>query len=172
MGNPRVRAAVASDADDMGRVHVSSWRAGYRGLMPDGVLDRLDPVARADWHRQNLDPLPAGTQAFVAEVNGRVVGFIRVGEERDGDSAEVYAIYVDPAHWGTGAGRALLDAGVTWLTGDGPRPVRLWTLDGNERARRFYERCGFVADGATGSHPVDGGRLDVPIVRFTLAPGG
>jgi RimJ/RimL family protein N-acetyltransferase len=51
----------------------------------------------------------------------------------------------------------------------GPRPVRLWTLDGNERARRFYQRYGFVADGALGSHPVGDG-VEVPTLRYTLDP--
>jgi GNAT superfamily N-acetyltransferase len=81
----------------------------------------------------------------------------------------VYAIYVDPEHWSTGAGRALMTAALDYLTASGPRPVRLWALDGNERARRFYERCGFVADGAVGSHPVRD-ELEVPTIRFSLAP--
>jgi GNAT superfamily N-acetyltransferase len=79
----------------------------------------------------------------------------------------VYAIYVDPPSWGTGAGRALMDAAVAHLRGYGLTPVRLWALDGNERAARFYRRYGFVADGATGTDPLGGG--EVPTIRFTLA---
>jgi ribosomal protein S18 acetylase RimI-like enzyme len=161
-----VRSAVVDDADAIARVHARSWQAAYRGLMPDHVLDGIDVEARARWHREHLRQPPAGSAVFVAvDTAEQTIGFTIVGESDDG--AAVFAIYVDPERWGAGAGRALMDAAVAHLTAAGPRPVRLWTLDGNERARRFYERRGFVADGAVGSHALGDG-LDVPTVRFTL----
>ena len=87
-----------------------------------------------------------------------VGGFVNCGPYRiDQDSArrdrlqggEIYAIYVDPQHWGTGAGRALMAAALSHLAGEGLSPVRLWVLADNHRARRFYERHGFTADGTT-----------------------
>ena len=45
----RVRAATADDAAGVARVHVDSWRATYKGLMPDAVLDGLSVDNRADW---------------------------------------------------------------------------------------------------------------------------
>jgi GNAT superfamily N-acetyltransferase len=48
---------------------------------------------------------------LVAEQDGRVVGFAVAGAAKDPQGAgELYAINVDPDHWGTGAGRALLVA--------------------------------------------------------------
>ncbi|GAA1812371.1 GNAT family N-acetyltransferase [Planosporangium flavigriseum] len=168
-----VRPATVDDADQTGRVHVRSWQVGYRGLMPDAVLDGLDPVARAARHREILARAEPGTATFVAVVDAAVVGFASVGDYRDGSdpdgAGEVYAIYVDPSAWGAGAGRALMDAAVAYLTTTGPRPVRLWALDGNERARRFYERYGFLADGSVRTHPIGAG-LDVPTVRYSLQP--
>jgi GNAT superfamily N-acetyltransferase len=171
MTSPRVRPAVVDDADAIARVHVRSWQAAYRGFMPDELLDSLDVAARARQERERLGQLPDGVAVFVAiDPTGQTVGFAQVGDYEEGDgSGQVYAIYVDPEHWSTGAGRALMAAALDFLTGGGPRPVRLWALDGNERARRFYERCGFVADGAVGSHNVRG-ELEVPIIRFTRDP--
>jgi GNAT superfamily N-acetyltransferase len=178
MTSPRVRPAVVDDADAIARVQVRSWQAAYRGFMPDEVLDSLDVAAGARQQRERLGQLPPGAACFVAtDAGGQTVGFAQVGdyfaqvgdyEEGDG-SGQVYAIYVAPEHWSTGAGRALMAAALDFLTAGGPRPVRLWALDGNERARRFYERCGFVADGAVGSHNVRG-ELEVPIIRFSRAP--
>jgi RimJ/RimL family protein N-acetyltransferase len=172
MTSPQVRPAVVDDADAIALVHARSWQAAYRGFMPDELLDSLDVAARARRERERLERLPPGVAVFVAiDPTGQTVGFAQVGDYEDGDgSGQVYAIYVDPEHWGTGAGRALMAAALDFLTADRPRPVRLWALDGNERARRFYERCGFVADGATGSHPVRG-KFEVPTIRFTLDPG-
>ena len=40
----------------------------------------------------------------------------------------------------------------------------LWVLKGNDRARRFYQRAGFTADGAEEPFDVDG--VAVPEVRY------
>jgi GNAT superfamily N-acetyltransferase len=171
MTSPRVRPAAVDDADAIARVQVRSWQAAYRGFMPDEVLDSLDVAAGTRQQRERLGQLPPGAACFVAtDAGGQTVGFAQVGDYEGSDgSGQVYAIYVAPEHWSTGAGRALMAAALDFLTASGPRPVRLWALDGNERARRFYERCGFVADGAVGSHNVRG-ELEVPIIRFSRAP--
>ena len=36
-----LRDATPADALDIATVHVESWQVGYRGLMPDEVLDGL-----------------------------------------------------------------------------------------------------------------------------------
>lgn len=68
---------------------------------------------------------------------------------RAGIVGELYALYVTPAWWSAGAGRALMDRVLTSLEADGYRRAVLWVLAGNGRARRFYERAGFTPDGGT-----------------------
>jgi len=83
---------------------------------------------------------------------------------RAGSVGELYALYVTPAWWSTGAGRALMGSVLSALGGDGYRRVILWVLADNARARRFYERAGFAADGATNILTGLGGVLEV---RYT-----
>ena len=66
-----------------------------------------------------------------------------------GETGELYTLYVVPAHWSTGAGRALTDAALDGLREAGYRRVVLWTMTENARARRFYDKAGFAPDGAT-----------------------
>ena len=66
-----------------------------------------------------------------------------------GETGELYTLYVAPAHWSTGVGRALTDAALDGLRAAGYRRVVLWTLTENARARRFYDKAGFAPDGAT-----------------------
>jgi ribosomal protein S18 acetylase RimI-like enzyme len=65
-------------------------------------------------------------------------------------------IYATPEAWGTGIGRGLMTAGLDRLASAGFGEVLLWVLDSNDRARRFYERAGFAADGATKDDVVAG----------------
>ncbi|MGK5553122.1 N-acetyltransferase family protein [Actinomadura kijaniata] len=164
-----VRRAVPDDADAVARVHVAAWREAYRGVFPDAYLDGLDPRERAaTWRGQISDPVRT---VLVAVGGARVVGFASFGPPRDadlgGDCAELYAIYLEPGRWGGGAGRALMREVLAGLA-PGTRRLVLWVLEGNARAIRFYERHGFVPDGARavverGGHPAVQVRYAAPV---------
>src|SRR5579884_4186709 len=104
----QVRVATSGDALAIETIRVHGWRAAYRHILPAEALDAL-PVDETRWRRRIVDP-PPGWSIVVAEDHGRVVGFAATGPSRDEDEVgELYAIYVDPAHWSTGAGGALLE---------------------------------------------------------------
>jgi ribosomal protein S18 acetylase RimI-like enzyme len=69
----------------------------------------------------------------------------RNDQERRG---EVYAINVDPDWIGRGVGQPLFSAAVAALRDMGFTSLVLWVVRENARARHFYERNGWVADGA------------------------
>lgn len=176
-----VRPAQPADAEDVVRVQVRGWQTAYAGIMPGGVLAALDQQRsqRITRTRERL----TGTGPFstiVATEQHRVVGFAVYGpyrEEQAPDSSldhtvgEVLAIYVDPECQGRGAGRALLDAAVAELRLRGAGEVRLWVLEDNAPARRFYQRYGFAPDGARHLFRVtepDGDPVDLPEVRYAM----
>jgi ribosomal protein S18 acetylase RimI-like enzyme len=82
-----------------------------------------------------------------------------------GDTGELYALYVAPAWWSAGVGRALMGSALAALGEARYLRVVLWVLADNVRARRFYERAGFVPDGATNVLASLGGVLEVRYVR-------
>ena len=139
-----VRRATPDDARAVAEVQVETWRATYVGVMPQTVLDKLDVDDRERTWRGWTSSEAAAT--FVAEREGEVVGFVSVGPCRMAEEAgEVYAIYVCPTAWGTGAGLALMHAGVDWLAERWPEAI-LWVADENPRARRFYELYGWTPE--------------------------
>ncbi|HKD98309.1 MAG TPA: GNAT family N-acetyltransferase [Micromonosporaceae bacterium] len=179
-----VRPAEVSDADRIAEIHVRTWQAAYAGAMPADVLDGLTAASFAERDRRAIERRTPPIEVFVAEADGGpdgdpvVVGFCMVGPyglvqgQPDERAGEVYAIYAAPEHWSTGAGFALMRAGVDHLAAHGRTEVRLWVLADNPRARRFYERFGFVADGGARTETVgDGGPAPAVIeeVRYTLS---
>ena len=66
---------------------------------------------------------------------------------RGASAGELYAIYVLPTSWGTGAGRALIQRTEESLRSAGFGEAILWVLEGNERAERFYRAAGWEQDG-------------------------
>lgn len=179
-----VRPAGPEDAGDVVRVQIATWQTAYAGIMPDSVLARLagERERRVQVMRERLAAESAPFSTLVAVDRGDVVGFATYGPYRrqeddegggglDPTVGEVLAIYVEQAHQGRGAGRALMDRAVASLRDRGLGEVRLWVLEENAPARRFYERYGFVADGARHLFRVtgaDGTPVDLPEVRYAL----
>jgi GNAT superfamily N-acetyltransferase len=90
----------------------------------------------------------AGTQKlawFVAREDGDVVGV--VAGIPASDCPEVISMWVHPAHRGTGVAGQLLAAVMQWAADEGAGELRLAVAEGNDRARRFYERAGFRPTG-------------------------
>jgi GNAT superfamily N-acetyltransferase len=141
-----IRLARGDDADAIESVRIRGWQTAYRHVFPADDLDAL-PVDATRW-RSRLESPPAGWTTLVAVADGRVVGFASVGPSRDEHGAgELYAIYVDPSAWSTGAGRRLIERAEEELRA-GYDVAYLWVLEENPRARAFYERAGWRADGA------------------------
>jgi len=161
----RVRRATVADAPAMGRLHVRAWQAAYRGHMPDDYLDGLRASERAAGWERALGRDRPRSAVLVAELDGEVVGFAALGPAEDPEGAgELYAINVDPDHWGTGAGPTLLEAVQGELARLGFAETVLWVLPANARARHFYERAGWASDGAERTVDVLG--VTVPEVRY------
>ena len=71
---------------------------------------------------------------------------------------EIASIYFLPEYWGQGWGKFLFSAAVEQLEAMGYRNLFLWVLEGNQRARAFYERMGFRPGGTCRDDEI-GGRV-------------
>jgi ribosomal protein S18 acetylase RimI-like enzyme len=165
----QIRTASAADAEEITDVHIASLREAYRGLFAAEELARIDARDRADRWRDHL--AKGSTITLLAEVDGRVVGFVDFGMCRDEDLSleavgEVMAIYVRPDAWGLGFGEALMREALTRLRSGGSAEVVLWVIEGNRRAVGFYERLGFELDGSVRVREMNG--TPTTIVRLRL----
>lgn len=118
-------------------------------------LERERARTEHDW-REMLAP-ERGVRA-VAEAGGAVAGV--VGAFSRGDHGEVVWMWTRPERCGQGVGAALVTFAVDWCAGNG-LPCRLWVVDENESARRFYERLGFAYTGRSQPVPNDQDRTEL-----------
>jgi GNAT superfamily N-acetyltransferase len=149
-----LREARRGDELLVAELHVRSWQEAYGGLMPAEFLAGLDPRERAGRYAfEGGEGAPTTVLAVVADGDGEeeLIGFASFGRSRDEDlpdHGEIGALYVDPDRHRGGVGRLLMAEARRRLDADGYLDAFLWVLDGNDRAREFYEREGWVADGA------------------------
>jgi GNAT superfamily N-acetyltransferase len=159
----QVRRATARDAASITRIQERGWQAAYRHVFPVEELDRGGFIEPARWRARLRHP-PKGWVTFVAARDRTVVGFASVGPSRDlPELGELYAIYVDPGEWSGGTGRALILEAERELASRYTEAT-LWVLEDNPRARKFYERAGWQADGARKSF--DRWGVAAPEVRY------
>ena len=137
-----IRVAVPADAGGIARVHIASWQVAYEGVFPSDFLGSLDLEVRTGWWEALLGRKERIT--FVADAEDGIAGFSLIGPSEDAGWGEIFAIYVLPTHWAKGIGRDLIVASERQLAEDGFERALLWVLQGNDRARAFYERQGWV----------------------------
>jgi len=163
-----IRSASTADAAEISGVQRDSWLAAYEGIIAHEIIDRVTAPDGGARVRQVFRTRP--WQRMVVAADGQeIVGYASFGPELDvfapwphpispagqrGQVGELYALYVHPAWWSTGTGRALMDHVLAKVSRAGYPCVMLWVLERNGRARTFYERAGFRPDGA--SHVLDG----------------
>src|SRR5215475_10979069 len=142
----RIRDALPEDAAPVSRIYIESWNIGFAELMPRRNLDS-EVIAR--WQADLSAPPPK--RWWLAMLDNSVVGFIGIGPSRDPVDpmlGELDTVAVDPPHWRTGVGRALMARALHSLSLDGYREAILWTLAGYSRGAAFYTSTGWRPNGA------------------------
>jgi GNAT superfamily N-acetyltransferase len=161
-----LRDATPADAHAIATVNVQSWRAAYRGLLPDDVLADLSVHDREQLWSDSLTARPAHTRIVVAAMGDAIVGFAATGpplvpdDRADPTLGDLYALYLNPDVWRRGIGTQLHAAALDRLRSCGFTHAGLWVLDDNHRACRFYYRLGWSDTGRT---QIDRGPEDIEL---------
>jgi len=157
-----VREATPADATGIGEVHAAAWRSAYRDVFEAAWLQRLAAKRRNRWPDLMASDEFEPTTVLVAQRGPRIVAFVHFGPDSDGaddgPAARIHSCYAIPAEWGSGVAATLLDDAVQHIAEAGYRLVRLRTLAGANRARRFYAREGFQETGFGREHDFGDGR--------------
>ena len=151
----RIRKATPADSPAVADIWYAGWPDGHLGHVPDELV----AVRTEGSFRLRAAERVADT--VVAEVAGSVAGFTMVVDD------EVEQVYVGATHRGSGVADALLADAEERIRFAGHSRAWLAVVAGNARARRFYERRGWIDDGPL-VYPAEGpnGPIDVPARRY------
>lgn len=125
-----LRRATPDDAAACARLHRQVMRASL-AFLPELHTAEEDLA----YFSGRLFPSNA---VWVAEEGGAIVGYVAFQPHF------IEHLYILPEHQDRGLGVALLGKAMA-----GARELRLWTFQANAKARRFYERHGFVVERLT-----------------------
>jgi pimeloyl-ACP methyl ester carboxylesterase len=150
-----LRPAGPDDAAAVATIWYEGWGEGHLGNVPDELV----AVRTRESFGQRAAQRVGDT--VVATVGGVVAGFVMVVAD------EVEQVYVAADHRGSGVAAALLAEAERRVAGNGYDRAWLAVVAGNSRARRFYERQGWVDEGLFDHQaPSEGGPISVPAHRY------
>jgi ribosomal protein S18 acetylase RimI-like enzyme len=162
-----IRPATVRDAKTIAALRVSASQAAYQGLISEHPISTATADQHPAYWRDAIEF--SEPQVYVAVDAERVLGFVGFDRSRDKGTppttGEIWAIYVDPAHWGQGIGLALWDSAREGLLEEGCTKVTLWVPLGNERALHFHELAGFKRE-MTSIKTVPMGSVKVEEIRL------
>jgi GNAT superfamily N-acetyltransferase len=150
-----LRQASHGDAKAVAKIWHDGWRDGHLGHVPD---DLVTVRTKESFQSRAADRVG---DTVVAVVDGEVAGFVMVV----GD--EIEQVYVAEQHRGSGVAALLLAEAERIVAVNGNERAWLAVVDGNVRARRFYERHGWTDEGVFDYPAVSAaGPIPVPVHRY------
>jgi len=140
------------DAYEYTACGIACWQSAYKGIVPDSYLKNMQKEIeqRAERIKKNLIEMTDGTY-YCAKFENKIIGQISLGKCCDDDKSEageVFGIYLLADFWDKGYGRQMMVYAINTLKNMDYQEIVVWVFEENHRARRFYERHGFLVDGA------------------------
>lgn len=140
-----IRVAGVDDAENLFQVQRASALAAFGHIFPPNLYPFPDEAERTRWNeylRSN------GRTVLIAEFGSRPpVGVVVLSDN------VIERLFVHPDHWGEGVGTRLHDEAVARFRRQGFSVCKLWVLEKNHQARRFYENRGWRIDGRKRESP-------------------
>ncbi|MFI8575394.1 GNAT family N-acetyltransferase [Rossellomorea aquimaris] len=134
-----IRKMEKKDINQVQEVARTSWNTTYEGIIPLEIQESFLTSAYSD--EMMLKRLEVSS-LYVAEKNGKIVGFANFSPVKEEGEVELGAIYLYKEYQGEGIGTALLQEGIKELKG--ARSVYISVEKENETGTSFYRAKGFT----------------------------
>jgi GNAT superfamily N-acetyltransferase len=151
-----IRRARSDEADTLLAIQRDAAIGAFGHIFPPDRFPFPDARVREIWEQTLGD---RDVEVYVAEQDGAPVGSVSIAGEF------LQTLYVVPASQSTGVGSALHDFALERLREKGCSRAKLWTLDENWPARKFYERRGWRLTSETRIVPFPPNPIDVQYAR-------
>lgn len=150
-----IRKATIEDAETIIDINIKVWNTTYKDLIPQEIIDKLQTKDYTRIKRQKNN-IKEKNNTYVAEVDGKIVGFNTFGKTRDENyknAGEIYAEYILDEYQGLGLGRRMAIACMKELIKEGHTTLITKCLDRNS-SNKFHKSLGGIFVGQSIFEPL------------------
>ena len=151
-----IREARTDESETLLAIQREACVKAFAHIFPPERYPFPDDLIREVWAEALVD---RDVEVFIAEVGGEPAGAVSVG------GGFLRTLYVRPSHWRTGVGTALHDHALDRLRAQGRTRAKLWTLEENWSARRYYEKRDWTLTDETRVVPFPPNPIDVQYAK-------
>jgi len=149
-----IRDAKSSEIGQLAKIWFDGWQDAHARIVPA-------ELARLRTSQSFEERLRAASDVRVAGAVGAPVGFYFL------KGAELYQLYVSSSARGSGIAAVLMADAEASLRERDAHTAWLACAIGNDRAARFYEKCGWIRTGTvTDNLEVPGGTFALEVWRY------
>ena len=147
------------DESVLAYIQTESWKAGFKGILDPDTLTKCTNINKATAMYKRLLTQNIGN-GYILKVDDKPHCIAWWDTARDKDMvgyAELICIHSLSDNWRKGYGSNMMNTALTDIKNAGYSKVMLWVFEENIRARKFYEKHGFVTKGKIkpGINPIE-----------------
>lgn len=146
-------------------IYKKSWQYAYQGIIPQDYLDQLN---ESKWLSHLANEKITTYIVIENDVYIGAASFSSAREQKMAGWGEIVSFYLLPEYFGKGFAESLLATILEELTNEGFSNIYLWVLSDNTRARRFYEKQGFLSTDETSIINIAG--KDLLEIKYSITP--
>lgn len=145
----KIRTATKEDASNLANIIVESWKSAYSELIPKDEITRyLDKERRKIQFERFIEDGEIVLIGLFDEIPCGLVFANKDNDEGLKNGGSIYSIYLLEETWDKGLSSRLMDQTIEILKEEVCKQISLWLYEENMRARKFYEKHGFIFDGS------------------------
>lgn len=151
-----IRLANPNDAMRISEIIIYGWRIAYADIINDKFLYKNMSVVKR--YNTIVEILKSEHNYYVYEDDEIVKAVFLIGESREEEdnkydeintTLELIAFYVEPVYKNLGIGSMIIKECEKIAKSKNKKEIKLWVLEENKIARKFYEKHGFKSSNSS-----------------------
>ena len=146
-----IRFATKDDIKDLALIHSTSWENAFKEIVYKEDLKMHTNVENVQGLYEAVLDNPK-INVRIEHVDGKPHCIAAWSGRRDiesSEAAEIICIHSLPANWGKGYGTFMMNYLLQEIKQQGFKNIVIWVFEKNTRARKLYEKLGFIDSGLT-----------------------
>lgn len=148
--NITIRLATPYDAPKMAEIHMKSWEIAYKDIIPIDFINEKNSTRHSLYKRVITEE---NMNSYIILDGDKEVGIFKIADPQDNDLGddfyELHYIYLHPDYFRLGIGTKVMEFVCDKVRCLNKKAISCWVLADNVNSIQFYDKCGFIPDGAS-----------------------